>query len=62
MCYYLEGICPKCGGTTVQEQVDIGVGCVPCEPFHCLDCGWSETDDLNDMPYDVDDPFGIGDL
>lgn len=33
--------CPVCGGKTISEGVDVGVG-YRYPPFHCTNCGWSE--------------------
>ena len=39
--------CPKCGGETYQEAVDIGVGVI-YGPLGCIECAWSE-----DPKYDL---------
>lgn len=31
--------CPFCFGKCSAEYVDVGVGYMQCEPFHCGDCG-----------------------
>lgn len=36
--------CPKCGGQTDQESVDVGVGVI-YGPLGCIECGWSEDPD-----------------
>ena len=41
--------CPKCGGDTHQDCVDIGVGRI-YGPRGCIECGWSE-----DFDYDIID-------
>lgn len=42
--------CPKCGGETHQDSVDVGVG-IMYGPRGCIECGWSE-----DPEYDMTDP------
>jgi hypothetical protein len=42
--------CPKCGGETSQDSVDIGVG-IQYGPLGCIECGWSE-----DPEYDMTNP------
>lgn len=42
--------CPKCGGETCQDSVDVGVGII-YGPLGCIDCGWSE-----DAEYDMTRP------
>jgi hypothetical protein len=42
--------CPKCGGETHQDSVDVGVGVIH-GPRGCIVCGWSE-----DPEYDMTDP------
>jgi predicted nucleic-acid-binding Zn-ribbon protein len=45
----MSGKCPKCGSDHAErEAVDIGVG-TQYGPLVCLDCGWSETDELADL-------------
>lgn len=39
--------CPKCGGETYQDSVDVGVGIIH-GPRGCVECGWSE-----DSSYDL---------
>lgn len=41
--------CPKCGGETYQDSVDVGVGVI-FGPRGCIECGWSE-----DSEYDLSD-------
>lgn len=38
--------CPKCGGETYQDAVDIGVGTL-YGPLGCVECGWSEDSDYD---------------
>ena len=38
--------CPLCGGLTVLDTVDIGVGEIPCGPPYCEPCQWVEEDPL----------------
>lgn len=48
-----EGVCPRCGGETGRDEVDIGVG-IQCGPWGCISgCGWSECEE-----YDIE--FGGG--
>ncbi len=46
--------CPRCGGQTDADEVDIGVG-VMRGPRGCIDCGWSE-----DKSLDMADPANAG--
>lgn len=48
--------CPKCGGETDQDSVDIGVGVIH-GPRGCRECRWSEAAeyDLSDGRSPVDD-------
>lgn len=32
--------CPDCGATCNTEWVDVEVGWVQQDPFHCAECGW----------------------
>jgi hypothetical protein len=34
--------CPECGATCDTEWVDVEVGFVQQDPFHCEKCGWVE--------------------
>lgn len=34
--------CPYCGVEMECDEVDIGIGCIQCGPYHCWDCGASE--------------------
>ena len=36
----IYGKCPRCGGLTESDGVDVGIGYV-YPPLHCV-CGWSE--------------------
>lgn len=38
--------CPKCGGETHQDSVDVGVGMI-FGPRGCTECGWSEDEEYN---------------
>lgn len=44
-----DDCCPKCGGETYQDSVDIGVGTI-FGPRGCIECAWSE-----DLDYDLSD-------
>ena len=39
------GQCPRCGAEAHAEWVDIGFGAYSQQagPFHCFECGWTET-------------------
>jgi predicted nucleic-acid-binding Zn-ribbon protein len=52
-------ICPKCGGETYQDSVDIGVGVI-YGPLGCVECGWSEDSDydLSEGQSPLDDKGG----
>lgn len=39
-----EILCPRCASVARAEMVDIGVGLQQVTPYHCNDCGWTETD------------------
>lgn len=34
--------CPACGGTAIQDAIDVGVGLIPMGEFEC-GCGWIEN-------------------
>ena len=34
--------CPECGTNCFTEWVDVGIGFVQADPFHCELCGWVE--------------------
>jgi hypothetical protein len=36
--------CPRCGGETEQEIVDVGPGEIPCGPRGCPACHWVEPE------------------
>ena len=38
--------CPKCGGETYQDSVDVGVGVI-YGPLGCIECAWSEDPDYD---------------
>ncbi len=38
--------CPKCGGETTCEEVDIGVG-IQQGPARCDCCGWSQDKEVD---------------
>jgi hypothetical protein len=38
--------CPKCGGETYQDSVDVGVGII-YGPLGCTMCGWSESEEYD---------------
>ena len=40
--------CPKCGGETVRDEVDVGVG-IMHGPWHCIECGWSQGEDVDKL-------------
>ena len=42
-----EKTCPKCGGELTVELIDIGV----CNQEHvyCNNCGWEESDDIDEL-------------
>ena len=44
-----NSVCPKCGGETHQDSVDVGVGVI-YGPTGCIECAWSE-----DSEYDLSD-------
>lgn len=52
--------CPKCGGETHQDSVDIGVGVIH-GPRGCIECGWSEDEryDLSEGRTPVDARGGV---
>ncbi len=41
-----DHVCPKCGGETWRDAVDVGVGTI-YGPYGCGDCGWSESEDYD---------------
>lgn len=41
-----EMLCPRCASVAQCELVDIGVGMQQVTPYHCEDCGWTETDEV----------------
>jgi hypothetical protein len=45
-------VCPYCGTICRADFVDIGVGMQQCGPYHCDECGASESG-----PYDADRPL-----
>lgn len=51
--------CPKCGGETHQDSVDIGVGVIH-GPRGCVECAWSESPeyDLSEGRTPVDEKGG----
>ncbi|MGR3783094.1 MAG: hypothetical protein ACU0DT_17750 [Albimonas sp.] len=54
--------CPKCGGETHQDSVDVGVGIIH-GPRGCIECGWSEAPeyDLSDGQDPLDERGGARD-
>lgn len=61
MIYYdrSDAPCPKCGGETHQDSVDVGVGVIH-GPRGCIECVWSEAAeyDLSDGRCPVDEKGG----
>lgn len=51
--------CPKCGGETHQDSVDVGVGVI-YGPRGCIECAWSEAEsyDLSDGKSPLDEKGG----
>lgn len=41
-----NAVCPKCGGETHQDSVDIGVG-IMHGPRGCIECGRSESEEYD---------------
>jgi len=35
--------CPNCGEKCYTEWVDVGVGKIQADPYHCEYCGWVEV-------------------
>ena len=52
--------CPTCGGATVAERVDIGVGLQRIEPWSCPACQWVEPPlDVDLIDLDDEHPFDL---
>lgn len=59
-----DGSCPRCGGETEVDEVDIGVGMQQCGPRGCPACHWVEGDPALWPPdpeagYDPDEDRGL---
>ena len=54
--------CPKCGGETHQDSVDVGVGII-YGPRGCIECAWSEAPeyDLSEGQSPLDEKGGARD-
>jgi hypothetical protein len=54
-----EEICPRCGGDTEVDEVDIGVGMQQCGPRGCPVCHWVEGDPAALPMVDPDDGHDV---
>ena len=44
--------CPKCGNSTITDEVDIGVGTMH-SPARCNSCGWSQEEEIKKTMKDL---------